>query len=163
VAGDVDGVGDLLGPQDPVDVGGHGADGVQDGGVGQGPLVGADAFGEPVAQVVVGEQGRPAVGVVDDRDFEVRAFGGLGVDQVTDVGDIGDDGRGDAAANVALDDGLTEFDAEDLGRVDAGVDAGDDVQIQVRDERQPGHALAGARIGGEGPVAVQERGDVRQG
>jgi hypothetical protein len=74
---------------------------------------------------------------------------------------VGDDGRGDAAADVALHQGLAELDAEDLCRVDPAVDAGDDVQVQARDERQPGHALARAGIAGEGPVAVQERGDVR--
>jgi Carboxylesterase family len=35
--------------------------------------------------------------------------------------------------------------------VDAGIDAGDDVQVQVRDEREPGHALARGGIGGEAP------------
>ena len=49
--------------------------GGQDGGVGQGPLVGADALGESVAQVVVSQQGRAAVGVVDDRDLEVGPSG----------------------------------------------------------------------------------------
>src|SRR5262249_51014713 len=53
VPGDADVLRDLLRPQHPVDVGGHGAGRVQDGGVGQGPLVGADALGESVAQVVV--------------------------------------------------------------------------------------------------------------
>src|SRR5262245_29395644 len=43
-----------------------------------------------------------------------------------------------------LDEGLAEPDAEDLRRVDPAVDAGDDVQVQVRDEREPGPALARA-------------------
>ena len=73
--GDMDVLRDLLRPQHPVDVGGHGAGRVQDGGVGQGPLVGADALGESVPQFVVGEQGRAGVGVVDDRDLEVRTLG----------------------------------------------------------------------------------------
>jgi len=111
-------------------------------------------LGEAVAQFVVGEQGGAAVGVVDGRDLEVRAFRGLGVDQVAGVGDVADDGRGDPAADVALDEGLAELDAEDLRRVDPAVDAGDDVQVQVRDEREPGHALACAGMAGEGPVAV---------
>ena len=119
-------------------------------------------LGEPVAQFVVGEQGRAAVGVVDDRDLEVRAFRRLAVDQVTSVGDVADHGRSDAAADVALHEGLAELDPEDLRRVDPAVDAGDDVQVQVRDEREPGHALARAGIAGERPVAVQQRGDVRQ-
>ena len=62
-----------------------------------------------------------------------------------------------------LHEGLAELDTEDLCRVNPAVDADDDVQIQVRDERQRGHVLARAGIGGEGPVAVQERGDVRHG
>jgi len=68
VSGDADVLRDFLRPQRPVDVGLHGTGRVQDGRVGQGPLVVADALGEPVAQVIVGEQGRAAVGVVDDRD-----------------------------------------------------------------------------------------------
>jgi hypothetical protein len=90
VPGDVDILRDLLGPQHPVDVGLHGAGRVQDGRVGQGPFVYTDALSESAAQFVVGEQGRAAVGVVDDRDLEIGALGGLGVDQVTGVGDVGD-------------------------------------------------------------------------
>jgi hypothetical protein len=41
------------------------------------PLIGADARGEPVAEVVVGEQGRAAVRVVDDRDFEAIGHQGF--------------------------------------------------------------------------------------
>jgi hypothetical protein len=92
---------DLLRRQDSLDVGADGAGRVQNGRVGQGPLVHSDALGDPAAQFVVGEQGRAAVGVVDDRHLELRAFRGLGVDQVAGVGDVGDDGRGDPAADVA--------------------------------------------------------------
>jgi hypothetical protein len=49
--------------------------------------------------------------VVNDRDLEVRVLGRLGVDQVADIGDVGDDGRGDPAANVALHDSLAQLDA----------------------------------------------------
>ena len=62
-----------------------------------------------------------------------------------------------------LHEGLAEPDAEDLGRVDPAVDAGDEVQVQVRDERESGHALAGAGIAGECPVTVQKHSYVRQG
>ena len=109
-----------------------------------------------MAQVVVGEQGRAAVRVMDDRDLEVGAFGGLGFDQIAGAGDIPDDRLVDTAADVALDEGLAEPDAEDLRRVNPAVDAGDDVQVQVRDEREPGHALARKdrrRRPGCGPLA----------
>jgi len=59
---------------------------------------------------------------------------------------------GDAAADVALHQVLAELDAEDLWQVDPAVDAGDDVQVRVRDEWQPGHTLARAGIPGEGPL-----------
>jgi hypothetical protein len=98
-----------------------------------------------MARFVVGEQGRAAVGVVNDRDLKVGAFGGLGVDQVTGAGDVGDDRRGDPPADVALDEGLAEPDAEDLRRVDPAVDAGDDVQVQVRDELRAPHSGIGVR------------------
>ena len=76
-----------------------------------------------------GQQGRTAVDVVDDCDLEVRAFQCLGIDQVTGVGDVLDDGRGDPAADVALYEGLAEPDAENLRRTDSAVGTGDDVEI----------------------------------
>ena len=75
--GDADILRDLLRPQHPLDVGLHGTGRVKDGRVGQGPLVRADALGESVAQFVVGEQGRAAVGAVDDRDLEAGPSGAL--------------------------------------------------------------------------------------
>ena len=75
--GDADVLRDLLRPQHPLDVGRHAPGRVQGGRVSQGALVDVDALGEPVAQFVVGEQGRAAVGVVDDRNLEVGAFGAL--------------------------------------------------------------------------------------
>jgi len=77
VTGDLDVRRDLRRPQDPLHVGADGARRVQDRRVGQGPLVDADPLRVAVAQVVVGQQGRSAVRVVNDRDLEPRALGAL--------------------------------------------------------------------------------------
>jgi hypothetical protein len=55
-----------------------------------------------MAQFIVGQQGRATVGVVNDRDLEIRAFGCFGVDQVAGVGDVLDDGRGDPGWQTVL-------------------------------------------------------------
>ena len=67
-----------------------------------------------MAELLVGEQTAPAVGVVDDGGFEVRAVGSLGLDQIGDVGDVLDDGRRHAPADGAGDDRFTELEAESL-------------------------------------------------
>ena len=92
-------------------------------------------------EIVIGQQGRSAVGVVNDRDLEP------------------DDGRGYAAADVPLHERLAQLDLESLRRIDPAVDAGDDVEVQPREERCR-HVLADARAG-ERLVAVKKRSDVR--
>jgi hypothetical protein len=83
--------------------------------------------------------------VVNDRDLEPRALGGLGLDQVGGVGDVPDHGRGHPAADVALHQGIAELDPEDLWRVDPAVDADDDVQPLPGQELERGHVPPGRR------------------
>ena len=79
---------------------------IQDRRVRERPLVDADPLGEAVPQIVIGQQGRSAVGVVNDRDLEVRALRCLGLHQVAGVGDVLDDGRSDPAPDVPLHERL---------------------------------------------------------
>jgi hypothetical protein len=115
-----------------------------------------------VAELVVGQQGRSAVGVVNDRYLKPRALGSLGLDQVGGVSDVPDHGRGHPAADVALHESIAELDPEDLRRVDPAVDADDDVEALPRQERERGHVLPGVGIG-EHAVAVKEVADVGHG
>jgi hypothetical protein len=147
------------GPQHSLDVRPNGALRIQDGSIGEGPLVDADPHSEAVPELVVGQQRRAAVGVVDDRDLEPRTLRCLGFHQVADVRDVPDDRGRDPAPDIALDHGLAHSEAESLGRVDSGVDARDDVQAQEREERKRRHVEAGVG-GSEGPVTVKERSDV---
>lgn len=60
-----------------LDIDTHGLCGIEDGHVGQHLLVISAPFGEPVAQVLVGEQTASAVGVVDDRRLKYGPSGAL--------------------------------------------------------------------------------------
>ena len=67
---------------------------IQDGRVRESSLVDADPLGEAVTQVVVGQQSRSAVSVMNDRDLEPGTFRRLGLHQVAGVSDVAGDGRG---------------------------------------------------------------------
>src|ERR1700689_5901726 len=82
------------------------------------------ALGESVAQLRVGEEPGPAVGVVNDRELEPVGVGRLDLVQVADPGDVLDHGRGDASPDIAPDDGVAKFKPEDGGRVHPRVEAG---------------------------------------
>jgi hypothetical protein len=112
------------------------------------------ALGESVAQLRVGEESGPAVGVVDDRELEPVGVGRLDLVQVADPGDVLDNGRGDASPDIAPDDGVPELEPEDAGRVNPGVDAGKNVDLPVGDEGDGGHPVLEICLG-EGLVASQ--------
>ena len=126
---------DLPCPQHALDIGPDGAGRIQDGRVRERSRVDADPLGEAVTQVVIGQQGRSTVGVMNDRHLEPGARRRLGLYQVADVGDVADDGPGYPAADVPLDERLAQLDLESLRRIDPAVEAGDDVQVQPREER----------------------------
>jgi len=140
VAGDLDAGRDRGFARQPLDVDPDGFGRVDDREPGQGPLVEA-ALGESVPELRVGEEAGPAVGVVDDRKLEPVGVGRLDLVQVADPGDVLDHGRGDAPADTAPDDGVAELEPEDAGRVNPGIDAGNDVDLPVGDEGDRGHAV----------------------
>ncbi|MGW1108062.1 hypothetical protein [Streptomyces sp. NPDC002540] len=82
--------------------------------------------------------------------------------QVHDPGEILDDRRCHAAADVPRDDRFSEPDAQHGGGLHARIDADDQVQLLEGDERDPGDVGLGTG-GREGPVALQVRGEVRHG
>jgi inner membrane transporter RhtA len=153
VAGDLDPGRDRGFARQPLDVNPNGFSRVDDREFGQGLLVEA-ALGESVAQLRVGEEPGSAVGVVDDGKLEPVGVGRLDLVQVADPGDVLDDGRGDAPADIAPDDGVSELEPEDAGRVNPGVNAGDDVYLPVGDEGDGGHPALQIRPG-EGLVPFQ--------
>jgi hypothetical protein len=58
--------------------------------------------------------------------------------QVADPGEVLDHRWRHPAAHGAGDDRVAEFEAEELGWVDSGIDAGEDVHLLVREERIAG-------------------------
>jgi hypothetical protein len=78
------------------------------------------------------------------------------------VGDVVDDGMSYPASYVALHEGLAQFDPEDLRWVAPAVDAGEDVKVLPREERERGHVSPGAGLG-EGAFAVERLLDVGHG
>src|SRR5580692_7197168 len=100
-----------------------------------------------MAQLRVGEESGPAVGVVDDGKLEPVGVWRLDLVQVADPGDVLDHGRGDASSDIAPDDGVAKLKPEDAGRVDPGVDAGKNVDLPVGDEGDGGHPVLEIRLG----------------
>ncbi len=90
--------------------------------------------GLPAAHAAAGshDTGWP-LRVVDDRDFEERAVRALGAEQLPgeegEVGDVVDDGLGDASSGVADDGCVSEPESEDDRGVDPVVEAGDDEHL----------------------------------
>src|SRR6516165_4766723 len=134
---------------------------VGDGGGFQRRLGQAGRPGGPVPEAGVGEKASSALGVVDDRDFEEPLSGDYAAEQLPgeegQVGDVVDDGLGDAPAGVADDDGVAELEPEDDRRVDPVVEAGDDHDLHPRAERP------GAVYSGELPVVLEQGAHLRHG
>ncbi|MGH8963077.1 MAG: hypothetical protein ACRDWT_18130 [Jatrophihabitantaceae bacterium] len=98
---------------------------------------------------------------MDDGDFEPVGVGRLVLVQVADPGEVLDDRRSDPAAEITGDDGLAELDTEHGCRLHPRVDAGDDIQLLERNERDRGDRTLGVG-GGELFVALQVDGEVRR-
>jgi len=101
------------------------------------------------------------LGVVDNRDFEqiVRdlAAGQL-LGEEGEVGDVVDDGLGDASPRVADDPSVAELESEDDCRIDPVVEAGE------KEHRLGGHAERRGGVGaGELLVALEQGGHLRHG
>ena len=113
-----------------LDVGADGGVGVGYGGGFEGRLGEAGRLGGPVPEAGVGEEARSALRVMDDRDFEerVRPVEQLlsQVGEVAEVGDVVDDGLGDASSGVADDGSVSEPEPEDDRGVNPVVEAADD-------------------------------------
>src|SRR5512139_2248393 len=109
------------------------------------PAAGVDAGGleaaaQQLAHDVVGEGFHAAVGVVDDEPL-------AGAQQL-----VGDDQRADgvvagAAAGIADDVGVALGEAGVLGRVEAGVHAGEDGEMPARGHRQLALVAKIGRVG----------------
>ena len=111
------------------------------------------AGGEALTKTFVREEPGPAVGVVHHRQLEPVRVRRLRLVQVADPGEILDHRWRHPAAHGAGHDRVAEFQAEDLSRVDPGIDAGEDVHLLVRDERDLGNPVLGA-----GPGEAFQRG-----
>ena len=82
----------------------------------------------------IGEKAGSALRVVDDRDFEKHAVGVPGAGQLLgekgEVGEVVDDGLGDASPCVPDDGSLAELESEDDRGVDSVIEARDDEQLR---------------------------------
>ena len=89
-----------------LDIGADGGVRVSDSGGFQRRLGQAGRLGGPVAEAGLGEKAGSALGVVDDCDFEEPVSGDLAADELPgekgQVGDVIDDGLGDAPARVRM-------------------------------------------------------------
>src|SRR5262249_33754328 len=107
-------------------------------------LVVAGAHSKSMAHLLVLEQPAAAVGVVDDRSLEVRSLGCLLVDEVSDVRQVLDNGRGHSSADRSGDDRLAEPNAKEVRRVYARIDTRDHVHAAERKERKSRRVLPDA-------------------
>src|SRR5271166_2112272 len=116
-----------------LNVGADGAVRVGDGGGFEGCLGEAGRLGGLAPEAGIGEEARSALRVVDDRDFEKRVQGALAAEQLpgeeAEVGDVVDDGLGDASSGVADDGSVPQLESEDDRGVDPVVEAGDDEHL----------------------------------
>jgi len=115
----------------------------------------ASRLGGLVPEARVGEQAGSALRVVDDRDLEQRVGRDLVAEQLLgeegEVGDVVDDGLGDAPARVPDDGGVAEPESEDDRGIDPVVETGDDDRLRGR--RAEGRRGVGA---GELVVALEQ-------
>ena len=123
----------------------------------EGCLGEAGRLGGPAPEAGVGEEARSALRVMDDRDFEERVRRALAAEQLLgqegEVGDVVNDGLGDASSGVADDGSVSELESEDDRGVDPVVEAGDDEHLTG------GYAECRRRVGtGELLVALEQGG-----
>src|SRR5499425_2970841 len=142
--------------------GGDVVDWVGDGGGFERRLGHAGRLGGAVPEGGVGEEPGAALGVVDDSDFEERGRRALAGEHLFgeegEVGDVVDDGLGDASPGVAGDGCVAELEAEDDRGVDPVVEAGDD------DHLGGGRAKGDRGVGaGELLVTLEQGGDPSHG
>jgi hypothetical protein len=136
VPGDGDAVRDGRSGAKALDVGAHRGVRVEDGEGTQAVGVGPDALCVTAAELVVGERGGPALGVVHHRDLEQRPIRNRALDDLADEREVADDVVGDPATCVADDGRVAELEPEERGWVDARVKAGHDEQVELRHDRR---------------------------
>src|SRR5205823_380679 len=88
-------------------------------------------LGVAMTEVVVGECGGSALGVVDHRDLEQGPVGQDVLGELAYEGDVVDRLWGDPSADVADDDGVAEAEPEKVRGVDTRIEARDHEQAQV--------------------------------
>src|SRR5215468_7979924 len=107
---------------------------VGDGGGFQRGLGEAGLLSSPMPEPGVGEKPGPALGVVDDRDFEEPVSLDLAVEELLGeegkIDNVVDDGLGYAPAGVADDGSLAELEPENDRRVNPVIEAGDDDHLR---------------------------------
>jgi len=88
--------------------------------------------------------------VVDDRDFEQPVRRDLGAEQLLseegEVGNVIDDGLGDASSRVADDGSFGEFEAENDRGIDPVIEAGDDEHLGGGRTERNGGVVTGERL-----------------
>ena len=121
----------------------------------------AGRLGGLVPEAGVGEKAGSALGVVDNRDFE-QIVRDLVAEQLLgeegEVGEVVDDGLGDASPGVADDRSVSELESEDDGRVDSVIEAGDDEHLRRGQAERHGSVGAGELL-----VALEQGGHLRHG
>jgi hypothetical protein len=107
---------------------------IGDGGGFEGRLVRAGRLGGLATEAGVGEEAGPALRVVNHRDFDalipVHRPAGQPPAKEGEVGDLLDDGLGDASPRVAQDGGVAELEPEGDRGVDPVVQAGDEDHLR---------------------------------
>jgi hypothetical protein len=121
-------------------------------------FLGPNALGVLDAEAIVGEPCGAALCVLNDGDLEQRTLRTDQIGECAEVGDVVDYLSRHTSTVVAKHESVTEVEPEDVSRVDAGVEAGEDEQPQRRNESG---ALMLACFG-EGSVAGDGNLDARE-
>ncbi len=95
----------------------------------QARLLGADPLGVAAAKRVIGERAGSALGVVDHGDLEQRPVGQHVLSELVDERDVVDHPRRDLPADGPDDHRVAEAEAEEVGGVDARIQARDHEQV----------------------------------
>ena len=140
-----------------LDVGGDGGVRVADRGGFQRRLVRAGRLGGLAPEAGIGEEAGPALRMVNDRDFDaliaVHRPAGQPPAEEGEVGDLLDDGLGDASPRVAQDGGVAEPEPEGDRGVDPVVEAGDDDHLRGGQAERRGSVGAGELL-----IPLKQRG-----